>query len=462
MTGATVPDMDGGTVGDMNTSAAPLTDQDIELLRKQFESRPANRLMQNAVTRTPVADIALDREIVTGLDPNVSHRLDRWAVTNQRKSGRCWMFAGLNLLRVGAMERLGMREFELSQNYALFWDKLERCNYFLDAMTRLSDRPTDDRTLSFVLSDVMSDGGQWNMFASLVRKHGVVPQSVMPETDSSSCTAPMNTNLRAVLRQAARDLRAAGSQAEAAEVRERAMSTAYRILAIHLGTPPRDFEWQWTDDDGEFHREGRVSPQEFRDRFLTVDVDDYVCLVDDPREGSPRGRTYTVDQLGNIVDGAPVRYLNVPAETLKSLAAQAIVDGEPVWFGCDVGKMMQRDIGVWDARLYDFDGVYDTNLSMDKAARLEYGDTQMTHAMLLTGVDLDGETTRKWRVENSWGDENADKGFYTMNDSWFGEHVFEIAARRDALPQQLQDALSAEPIVLPAWDPMGALASSCD
>jgi len=442
----------------MALSPAPLTEQDVELLRKEFDARPVNRLFQNAVTTSPITKVALDRSIVTATDRSMSHRLDKWTATSQEKSGRCWMFAGLNLLRAGVMDKLGVKDFELSQNYPFFWDKLERCNYFLESMVQLADRPADDRTLAWLLQDVMGDGGQWNMFAAVVHKYGVVPKSVMPETESSSNTAAMNKNLRSLLRQAARDIRAAKDDAEVQETRARVMAAAYRILAIHLGTPPVEFEWQWTDDAGEFHRDGILTPAQFRDRYLTIDVDDYVCLVDDPRPTSPRGRTFTVDRLGNIVDGAPVRYLNVPAETLKTLAAEAITSGEPVWFGCDVGQMMERDLGIWDAALYDFDGVYDASFELDKAERLQLHETLMTHAMLLTGVDLDGEVPRKWRVENSWGDDKADKGFYTMNDSWFGEYVFEIAAPRDRLPADLQTALDAEPIVLPAWDPMGSLA----
>ena len=442
----------------MALSPAPLTEQDVELLRKEFDARPVNRLFQNAVTTSPITKVALDRSIVTATDRSMSHRLDKWTATSQEKSGRCWMFAGLNLLRAGVMDKLGVKDFELSQNYPFFWDKLERCNYFLESMVQLADRPADDRTLAWLLQDVMGDGGQWNMFAAVVHKYGVVPKSVMPETESSSNTAAMNKNLRSLLRQAARDIRAAKDDAEVQDTRARVMAAAYRILAIHLGTPPVEFEWQWTDDAGEFHRDGILTPAQFRDRYLTIDVDDYVCLVDDPRPTSPRGRTFTVDRLGNIVDGAPVRYLNVPAETLKTLAAEAITSGEPVWFGCDVGQMMERDLGIWDAALYDFDGVYDASFELDKAERLQLHETLMTHAMLLTGVDLDGEVPRKWRVENSWGDDKADKGFYTMNDSWFGEYVFEIAAPRDRLPADLQTALDAEPIVLPAWDPMGSLA----
>ncbi|MDQ2849349.1 MAG: C1 family peptidase [Actinomycetota bacterium] len=434
-----------------------LTPDDIELLRKEFRSQSTYRVMQNALTATALKDVALDREIVTRTDTSMSHRLDDWKVTNQEKSGRCWLFAGLNLLRVGAARRMGLKDFEFSQNHLLFWDKLERCNYFMDSVVRLRDRPSDDRTLGFVLDEVMGDGGQWNMFVALVQKHGLVPKQAMPETQSSAQTAPMNAVLQSLLRQAARELRAAAVK-DVDGIRAQVMSTAYRILAMHLGSPPETVDWQWTDKDKQFHRDTTQTPQEFAARYVEQDLSDYVCLVDDPRQSSPRGATFTVDELGNVVGGAPVTYLNVEPDLLKSIAAAAISGGEPVWFGCDVGKMMAGDLGIWDADLYDYDGVYDAQLGMDKAGRLEFHDTLMTHAMLLTGVDLDGDTPRKWRVENSWGDSKADQGFYTMNDSWFAPYVFEIAAHKDRLPVELRAALDTEPIVLPAWDPMGALA----
>ncbi len=438
-----------------------ISGDDVATLRKEFAANPAYRIAQNAVTQTTIDDIALDREIVTRIDPTMSHRLDDWAVTNQQKSGRCWMFAGLNLLRAGAMAALGTNEFEFSQNYVLFYDKLERVNYYLDAIVATKDRDADDRTVAFLHDSVMGDGGQWNMFVALIEKHGLVPKSAMPETESSSATQKMNAALRSVLHQGAKSLREAnGAEAEAA-IRSDVLATCYRILAIHLGTPPDSFTWQWTDKDKQFHRDGELTPQEFAEKYVTVDLDDYVCLVDDPRPTSPRGRTFTVDFLGNIV-GNRVTYLNVEPGVLKSAAIAAITAGEPVWFGCDVGKQMRRDLGVWDARLFDYGSVYDTEFTLDKAARLDFHETQMTHAMLFTGVDLaegpGGEVPRRWRVENSWGDENGVKGFYTMNDSWFDEYVFEIAARKENLPPDVVAALDAEPIVLPAWDPMGALA----
>jgi bleomycin hydrolase len=438
----------------MSTS---LSETDLELMRKQFLASPKNRVAQNAVAQTSIDGVALDREVVVGTDRTVSNLLDDWSVTNQKKSGRCWLFAGLNLLRVGAAQKMNLKEFEFSQNHLMFWDKLERANFFLEAMIETAGRDLDDRTVSFLLSDVANDGGQWNMFVALVAKHGVVPKTVMPETHSSSQTARMNEILRTVLRQGALELRGCPPQ-EQQERKQHIVESVHRILCIHLGTPPERFGWQWADKDRVFHRDGEMTPKEFAAKYVGIALEDYVCLVDDRRPASPKGRTFTVDYLGNVVGGPPVVYLNVDMALMKVAAMDSIVAGVPVWFGCDVAKMRSNDLGMWDAGLYDLESVYDVPFTLGKAERLAVHDAMMTHAMLFTGVDVVDGSPRKWRVENSWGNERGDKGFWTMNDNWFDEHVFEIAARRDQLPPELQAALVAEPIVLPAWDPMGALA----
>ncbi|GAA1951790.1 aminopeptidase C [Kitasatospora viridis] len=451
------------TTGDEDSRRAmdrSLTPDQLGLFEEEFAARPGNRLMQNAVTQTPVDDVALDRRVLTGIDHSVSHHLDAWRVTNQKQSGRCWMFAGLNLLRVGAARKLGVKDFEFSQNHLLWWDKFEKANHFLEAVIETSDREVDDRTVAHLLADPTSDGGQWNMFVALVAKHGLVPKSAMPETASSSATRAMNRDLKTLLRRGARELR--GQAGEGAEAQRRTkrevLAAVHRLISIHLGTPPQRFLWQWEDTDGVFHRDGWLTPAQFAASYVQLPLEEYVCLVHDPRATSPVGRTFTVEYLGNVVDGPPVVYLNTPVELLKSLAMDAIVGGEPVWFGCDVEKMMRADAGVWDAALFDYPAVYDAPFAMDKADRLLHHETQMTHAMLFTGVDVLDGSPRRWRVENSWGEEKADKGFWTMNDSWFGEHVFEIAVRRSALPPELAAALDQPPIVLPLWDPMGALA----
>jgi len=432
-------------------------------LRRAFDAEPRNRLAQNAVTRNPIDDVAVNRDVVTATDHTFSHLLDKWTVTDQKQSGRCWLFAGMNLFRVGSMEQMGLKDFEFSQTYLFFWDKFERANYFLEAMIETVDRPVDDRVVAWLLSHPVDDGGQWNMFASLVKKYGLVPKAVMPETKSSENTTPMNRHLVQKLREGARDIRAqheAGASVDAMrETKDEVLEAIYRILAIHLGTPPERFDWQWNDKDETFHRDGELTPQEFVGKYVDIPFDDYVALVNDPRPGSPYGRTYTVEYLGNVVGGEPVRYLNVEVEVMKELAKRSIVErGEPVWMGCDVGKMMQRDEGIWDAEMFDYGALYGTDFDLDKSERLRYHQTFMTHAMLFTGVDVVGDTARRWRVENSWGDKNGRKGFYVMNDSWFDEYMFEVAVRREDLPADLRVALEQEPIVLPAWDPMGALA----
>ncbi|WP_163510450.1 aminopeptidase C [Fodinicola acaciae] len=435
-----------------------LRTEHLELFDKDFAARPAYRLMQNAVTQTAVADIALDRRVVTGIDGSVSHLLDDWKVTNQGKSGRCWMFAGLNLLRVGAAAKLGVKDFEFSQAYVQWWDKLERANYFLEAIIETADRDVDDRTVAHLLSSPIDDGGQWHMFAALVRKYGLVPKVAMPETDSAAATGAMNGILRKVLREGARALRALPDEPARRERKEEILKVVHRVLSIHLGTPPRTFLWQWKDDDKVFHRDGWLTPAEFADTYVQLPLDDYVCLVHDPRPSSPAGRLFTVQYLGNIVEAPPVVYVNTEIDVLRKLAMDSLVGGEPVWFGCDVGQQMSTELGMWDVRLYDYESVYDTDFGLGKADRLLHHESQMTHAMLFTGVDVVDGAPRRWRVENSWGEDKGNDGFWTMNDSWFGEYVFVIAARRSALPANLTAALDTDPIVLPAWDPMGALA----
>jgi bleomycin hydrolase len=444
------------------TTTAALSAEHIASFQHSFRTNPSYRLAQNAVTQISVDDIALNRDIVTSIDHSFSTTLDDWSVTHQQRSGRCWLFAGLNLCRPGAMAKMNVKGFEFSQNYLLFWDKLEKSNYFLEAIIETADRPADERTVHWLLGNLLSDGGQWNMFVNLIRKYGVVPKSSMPETESSSNTMRMNANLKLKLREGAHTLRQAMASGatvdEARETKHEWLQVIYRILAIHLGNPPSTVDWQWLDKDRVFHRDGTLTPQEFAVRYITLPLDDYVCLVHDPRDTSPYGRTFTVEYLGNVWEGGITRYLNVEIDVLKDIAVRTVLDGEPVWFGCDVGKMMRRDTGLWDARLFDYESVYDTSFALNKAERLVYRQTQMTHAMLFTGVDVADGKPRRWRVENSWGEDNGQKGFYLMNDSWFDEYLFEIAARQSYLPAALRAALEEEPMVLPAWDPMGSLA----
>ena len=431
--------------------------------QEAYEAQPAHQLMQNVVTQHDVNDVALNRNIVAQAANSFSTVLDDWKVTNQARSGRCWMFAGLNLFRSETRNLLNVKEFEFSQSYVMFWDKMERANYILEAVIETADRPIDDRVVAWLLNQPLGDGGQWDMFVSLVRKHGVVPKTVMPETESSGNSMRMNAGLNYQVRQGARNIRRLYSDEAGLDAmrdaKQGALQAIYQILCIHLGNPPAEFDWQWKDKDGEFRRDGAMTPLEFAEKYIATPMEEFVCLVHDPRESSPPGRTYTVQYLGNVVDGTRITYLNVDIELMKDIAMRMLQDGQPVWMGCDTGKQMHRDKGLWDAELFDYGSVYNADFEMDKAERLEYHQTAMTHAMLFTGVDVVDGKPRRWRVENSWDDKVGDKGFFLMNDSWFAEYMFEIAAPKSYLPEELQRALDTEPIVLPPWDPMGSLAT---
>lgn len=231
------------------------------------------------------------------------------------------------------------------------------------------------------------------------------------------------------------------------------------MLCIHLGEPPSRFDWQWRDKDKLFHRVGSLTPKEFYSRYVGYDLSEMVCLIHDPRPQHELNRTYTVKFLGNVVGGRQIEYLNVDLETIKQSAIKQIQSGESVWFGCDVGQYLERELGTMDLDMFDYRLVYGTDVSMSKAARLQYGHSQMTHAMVFTGVDIDEDgKPRKWRVENSWSDAHGDKGFFQMTDSWFDEFTYEVVVHKNHVPGDVLRALDLAPIELEPWDPMGSLA----
>ena len=264
-----------------------ITDEQIAKLRKAFENNPSNIVAQNAVTNVQLPKLALNRSVVQNTDNTFSTKLDAWKVTSQKSSGRCWLFAALNLFRVGTMKKMNVKDFEFSQAHIHFWDKFERSNHLLEAIIDTEDRPVDDRTSHFLLSDPIGDGGQWNMAMNLIEKHGLVPKSAYPESNTSSATRWMNMELKNILRSSACEIRAilenGGSEDEARAHKEKRVADIWNMLCIHLGTPPTSFDWQWRDKDDKFHRKGTMTPQEFAEEYVDVDWRNYVCIVNDPR-----------------------------------------------------------------------------------------------------------------------------------------------------------------------------------
>ena len=411
------------------------------------------------MAESDAAKLALNQKVAMAIDRNFSIRLDDWSPTDQKSSGRCWLFAATNLLRAGLIKKLKLKSFEFSQNWLMFWDKLEKANYFLEAMIETADRDLDDRTVVTIIGNCVNDGGQWNMFVNIALKYGLVPKAAMPETLSSSSTGehePCADRPAARGREAAarHDPRHRIPRRTSARQRKRSWPTCTPSSALHLGNPPERFDWQWTDDKKKFHRRKGMTPKSFFKEFVSVPLQDYVCLVHDPRKTSPVGRTFTVEYLGNVVEGGIVTYLNVDIATMKEMAMKALKAKEPVWFGCDCSKMMHRDLTVWDARMFDFEGLYGTaaGAALQGGSPAVQADRHEPRDALHRRGRGEGKP-KKWRVENSWGEKGEGKGFYVMNDSWFDEHMFEIAARRSRLPASLRAALERRPSSCPPGTP---------
>ena len=432
--------------------------------RKSTDANPQVRLARNAAVRGDVMDLAMDWEAFRRIDHTFSDIVTgQMKVTNQKSSGRCWGFAGLNLFRIYLGRKYNLKKFEFSQNYFIFCDKLEKSNYFLENIIKTADEPLDGRLVMHLLTDPIQDGGQWHMFVNLIEKYGVLPQTEMPESFQSSQSMRMNRMITRKLRGFANDLRVAyekGADTKKLRVmKEDMLRTIYQMLTICLGSPPEKFEWQIRDKDKKFHRFEKLNPKQFYKEHVGLDLNDYVCLINCPMSDKSYNEIYTVDYLGNVVEGSIIRYLNLPSKRLKEVAAASIKDDHPVWFGCDVGKYFHRNLGVMDMDIFDFELFYSTDFPMTKTDRLEFGDSQMTHAMLFTGVDLDGRGhPRKWQVENSWGEKRSDKGYDIMTDSWFDEYNYEVVVYKDYITKDEFSLYQKDPVVLPPWDPMGALA----
>jgi len=435
--------------------------EDLRRFSSSFNKDPKNILAMNAVTENGIAAVALSRKEVDRQNFTFSDLIESPDATNQERSGRCWLFSGLSILALEAMKKLNVRTFELSEIYQMFWDKLEKANYFLENIIETSHEALDSRLVSSLLSDPIADGGQWNMFVNIVKKYGVMPKTFMPETANSSNSDPMNALLASKLRECAKALRDMSLKgAPASELREKKgelMEEFYRLLCINLGVPPEAFYWEWRDKEGLFHRKGHMTPHQFYNEYIGIDLDDSVSLINAPSK--PLNRLYTVQYSGNVVDGQDTRYLNVDLKTMKKATVDMIKGNYAIWFGCDVAKMLETEMGAMDLNIYDYESVYGTKFRLDKRARLEYNDSEMTHAMVITGVDLDGHgNPRKWRVENSWGATIGDQGYMYMMDEWFDEYVYEVVVRKEYLSPELLKILDTEPVVLPFWDPMCSLA----
>lgn len=434
-----------------------------ESFKESFLSHRANRIAMDAVTSVGVNAAARNPEAFRTDLHQFSLKLDQGEITNQQRSGRCWMFASLNTMRFRIMKKLNLDTFELSENYTLFYDKLEKANYFLESILETTDEPTSSRLMAWLLSGPLSDGGQWDMICGLIDKYGVVPKAAYPETYNSSSTGEMTSVMTEKLREFACILRKAKAEgadaAKLGEMKEDMMKTIYSILCTCLGVPPTKVDLEVRDKDGNFISDYGLTPQEFFKKYVDMDLKDFVSVINAPTSDKPYYHSYTIQYLGSVKEGRPIKHVNLPIEELKKAAIAQMQDGYPVWFGCDVGKSSVREQGLMSMSVYNKEDLLDTTFTMTKAERLDYGQSLMTHAMVFQGVNLDenGKPNR-WRVENSWGKDAGKDGYYVMTDDWFDEYMYQIVVDIKYLSEEAKKAYAEDPIVLAPWDPMGSLA----
>lgn len=440
-----------------------ITADQLNNFKTALDTHPAHAVIERAVTKNGIFATSEDYRSYVNMDPVFSIDIDTGKVANQKQSGRCWMFAALNTMRHFMKDKFKVApDFELSQSYTFFWDKLEKANYFYENVLKTATLPTSDRKVAWLMQTPQQDGGQWDMIVAIIEKYGVVPKSVMPETFSSSASSEFNKTLNLKLRKDAVELRelvAANATLEELQARkEKMLSEVYRLAAVSFGQPPVKFDFEYRDTDNNYHIDKDLTPQTFFQKYIGWNLDDYVSVINGPTADKPYNHIYTVEMLGNVIGGREVRHLNVDMNTFRQVAIKQLESGESVWFGCDVGQSSDRQKGIMDTELYHKDELLGIDLAMSKAERLDYGESLMTHAMVLTGVDLvDGHPT-KWKVENSWGDKVGTKGFFVMSDAWMEEYCYQIVVNKKFLPENLQAILKEDAKVLAPWDPMGSLA----
>jgi bleomycin hydrolase len=362
-------------------------------------------------------------------------------------------------MRPLVIDRLKLNDFEFSQNYLFFWDKMEKANTFLENVISTQDRDLLDREVVLILSDPFPDGGYWSYVVDLINKYGLIPKAVMPETQNSSNTGMMDNLIARKLRQDATVLREMSKKgAKINELRERKvemLKEIYHMLVLNLGMPPTEFQWRYEDRDTVVSQLKTYTPQTFFEEVVGVNLNDYVSLVNSPNH--PYNQLYQIRRTRNLYDSPDVTFINLDVKQLREFALLSVLKDDPVWFACDVGKDQDGEKGIMAPDIYDYQSIYGVDLQLTKSDRLLYRESSANHAMVFVGVDTLNSQPTKWLVENSWGDAKGNKGYWTMYDKWFDEYVYEVIINKKYLPQDILDILKTKPEELPPWDPMSSM-----
>ena len=438
--------------------AKALTPQVLDTLRSSFQHDAATRAAQNALAENEIPSLVTDHEKSLQDDTLFTKVIKTGKITAQEQSGRCWLFGGLNLLRPAVIKRYNLETSELSQAYNQFFDKLERANRTLELAIALKDEPADSRKMAYILAKPIEDGGDWNYVIFLLERYGAVPKSVMPDTYSAGHTDQMNKLLSTRMRKGVLALRkaaASGATADALQAEKTAvLKDIYRILALCLGEPPRSFTWRYEDKDKKVSPLKTYTPETFYKEFVGLSLRDWVPFVNYP--GKPDHTMLRFAWNRDSADGADMLALNVSAEEMKKMAADSILADEPVWFCCNSSPQRNNKTGLWDVGVQDYGDLFGVDFSISKADQLAYLDGAPNHCMVFVGVNIADGKPDKWKVENSWGDKRGREGWWTLTDSWFDAHVYEVLINKKFVPAEILKLQDQQPLVMPPWDPFSS------
>lgn len=429
-------------------------------IRKACPATAETRALRNALASTSINQLALAAENPALTDTYFSNEVPSKGVTDQKSSGRCWLFTGLNVFRARMIKKYELGKFEFSQSYCFFYDQLEKANLFLQATIDNAKKPMDDKTVEWLFKNPLSDGGTFCGVQDVVTKYGLVPAEVMPESFAANNTSRMSDLIALKLREYGLALRAAvakGEKPAALQKRKTEMlTTVYRMLTICLGTPPAEFTWTRKDAYGKPVETKTYTPLSFYETYVGDDLkNNYIMVMNDPSR--PYHKTYTIEYDRHSYDGCQWTYVNLPMDEIKPLAIASIKDSTMLYFSCDVGKCYNSKTGILSLGNYNYADLFGTDFPMNKADRIRTFASASSHAMTLMAVDLDAEgKPTKWKVENSWGPTAGYQGHIIMTDEWFDEYMFRLVVDKKYVPASVLDLLKQKPTVLPAWDPLFA------
>ena len=423
-------------------------------ISKGYAGTAADKALRNALNTTSITVLAENADNLAMIDTHFSDKVKTRGITDQKSSGRCWLFSGLNVLRARMIDKFDLGDFTFSQNYIFFYDQLEKANLFLQGVIDTRDLPFEDRKVDWLFANPIGDGGQFTGVSNLIMKYGLVPADVMPETLSANSTSAMSTQVKNLLRQDGLKLRAAGRKDDLQAMKTDMLKDVYHILALCLGVPPTEFEWTRYDSKGEFVSSKVYTPKSFYEEFIGADLENnYIMVMNDPTR--EYGKVYEIDYDRHVYDGQNWVYANLPIERIKEMAIASIKDNTAMYFSCDVNKFLNRSKGVADLNNFDYDSLMGVEYTMDKRERIMTHASGSTHAMTLMAVDLDASgKPKKWMVENSWGAASGYKGHIIMTDEWFNEYMFRLVLEKKYVPADVLKMLEQKPVLLPAWDPM--------